>query len=288
MRVNTIVGGIIITILLVSVVYAFASPIISGPIFLTGDDKARVTIEYSLNSTQMPGISYVNLNFTLKSGGIEVNFTDDIELIYKFVFRQDPSVGEPNITNIKLNSELLVDVMAESGDVRVTLGSNYIYNCNMSVGAGGVAATLSNSTNLGYLNLIVTYAGGVSVDILDEASFDFLNLMVNTGGVRLHIDANSLGKNCSVYSEVKVGGMIVDSLLLGTDLGCRVRASVDIGGIFLNTVDFTKIEESANKVEIISSNYTIASTKIDIDVFLGLGGGMVNENPFFTFPTGFG
>ncbi|MGQ9719047.1 MAG: hypothetical protein ACUVWK_04320 [Nitrososphaerales archaeon] len=288
MRANTIVGGMIIAILLASVAYAFASPIISGPIFPTGDDKARVTIEHSLNSTQMPGISYVNLNFTLKSGGIEINFTDDVELIYKFVFRQDPIIGVPNITNTKLNGDLLVDVMAKSGDVRVTLGSNYIYNCNMSVGAGGVTATLSNSTNLGYLNLIVTYAGGISVDILDEASFDYLDMIVNTGGVRLHIDANNLEKNCSVYSEVTVGGIIVDSLLVGTDLGCRVRTSVDIGGIFLNTVDFTKIKESANEVEIISSNYPIASTKIDIDIFLGLGGGMVNENPFFTFPTGFG
>jgi|GEM_PF-683711 hypothetical protein len=287
MRANIIIGGMIIVILLASVIFTFASPTVLGPLIKFEEDKAKVTRTYSFTSDDAPGVDYINLNFTVKAGGIDINFTDDSSLIYMFVFKQDEGATKPSIENITFDSKLLVNVMAESGDVKVTFGNNYIYNGTLRVSLGGITVKLSNYSNIEFFDLAAVYAGGVSVDVEDDASFDHLNIRVNAGGIMMHIGAKTLEKNSSISARVELGGIVVDSIPKGTSLGSRLKAFADIGGIYLNPGNYTVISQTVNRVEIGTENYPTAPIKLDIELFTGLGGATINQPFFLAFPTSF-
>ncbi|MCP8307730.1 MAG: hypothetical protein H3Z53_01515 [archaeon] len=287
MRANTIIGGIIIAILLASVIFAFASPIVLGPLIRFEEDRNKVFRTYSLTDAEVSGVDYVSLNFTVKTGGIDVNFTDESNLIYRFVFKQDQGVAEPYIENVTVDNKLLVKVMAESGDVKVTFGNNYTYDGTLKVGLGGIVAKLSKDSNVEFFDLVTMYAGGVSVEVYDDTSFDHLNIRVNAGGIMMRIEAENLERNSSISARVEVGGVMIGSIPKGTSFGSRLRAFADIGGISLNRGDLTVIKETVNEVEIMTDNYPIAPTKLDIEIFTGLGGSLINQ-PLLTFPSSFG
>ncbi|MCP8309722.1 MAG: hypothetical protein H3Z53_11575 [archaeon] len=287
MKANTIIGGIIIAILLTSVIFAFASPIVLGPL-IRFEEGPKVIRTYLLTADDVPEVDYVNLNFTVKAGGINVNFTDDSNLIYRFVFKQDQGVAEPYIENITVDNKLLVNVVTGSGDVGVTFGNHFIYNGTLEVGVGGITAKLSKDSNIEFFNLIAMYAGGVSVEVNDDASFDHLNIRANAGGIIMHIEAENLERNSSISARVEVGGVIIGSIPEGTSLGSRLRAIADIGGISLNPGDFIVIKETVNEVEIRTNNYLTAPINLDIEIFTGLGGSMINQPFFLAFPISFG
>ena len=287
MKAKTVIGGIIFVILLTSVVFAFLSPIVLGPL-IRFEEGVKVTRIYSLTSDKALGVDYVSLNFTVKAGGIDINFTDDSDLVYKFVFKQDQGVAEPFIENSTMDDMLLVNVFAESGDVKVTFGNNYIYNGTLRVNLGGISAKLSKDSNVSRLDLATVYTGGILVEVSNNASFDHLNIKVNTGGIIMRMQAEALERNSSIFARVEVGGVIIDSIPKGTSLGSRLRASADIGGISLNLGDFIPIKETVNEVEIWTNNYLVAPIKLEIDIFTGLGGSMINQPFFLTFPMGFG
>ncbi|MEM3709742.1 MAG: hypothetical protein QXL46_02410 [Nitrososphaerales archaeon] len=73
------------------------------------------------------------MNLTVKAGGIDINFTNDSNLIYKSVFEQDEEAIKPNIENITVNSKLFVNVMAKSCDVKIIFGNRlYLQRYNKS------------------------------------------------------------------------------------------------------------------------------------------------------------
>jgi hypothetical protein len=277
MRAKTIIGGIITIILLVSVIFTFMSPIVLGPFPTFEEDRAKIIRTYTLFASDAPGVEYVNLNFTIKTGGIDINFTNDSNLIYRFVFKQDEGATKPSIENITVNSELIVNVMVESGDVKVMFGNSYIYNGTLRVSLGRITAKLSNYSNIEFLDLAAIYAGGVSVNIKDGASFDHLNIRVNAGGIMMQIGAETLKKNSSISARVELGGVIIGSIPMGTELGSRLRATADIGGVSIAPGNFTVIKQTINEVEIRTNNYLIVPTKLDIEIFTGLGGSMINQ-----------
>ncbi|MEM3382909.1 MAG: hypothetical protein QXL52_00405 [Nitrososphaerales archaeon] len=282
MKGNTITGGIIITILLTSIIFTFTSSIFLESPIKFGEDVSGVIRTYTLVSEDVPGAKHINLNFTVKAGRIYINFTDDSNLIYKFVFKQDKEAKRPNIENITFNNGLLVNVMAESGDIKITLGNNYIYNGTLRVGLGGITARFSNYSNIEFFDLSAIYAGGVLVDIEDGASFDNFNLRVNSGGITIQIKANSLKKSSNISARVELGGVIINSIPVGMNLGSRLRAIADIGGVSINPGNFSIIKQTANEVEIMTNNYLMAPTKLDIEIFTGLGGTLINKNFFLS------
>ncbi|MCP8315863.1 MAG: hypothetical protein H3Z52_04545 [archaeon] len=286
MKANTIIGGIVIAILLASVVFAFASPIVLGPL-IRFEEGPKVITTYSFTADQAPEVDYINLNFTVKAGGIDINFTDDSNLIYRFEFKQDQEVAKPLIENVTVDNKLLVNVFAESGDVKVTFGNNYIYNGTLSVSLGGITARLSEDSNIEYFDLATIYAGGVLVEVYDDASFDHLNIRVNAGGIMMRTEAKTLERNSSISARVEIGGAIIGSIPEGTSLGSRLRAFADMGGISLNSGDLIVIKETVNEVEIRTNNYP-ALINLDIEIFTGLGGSMINQPFFFSFPISFG
>lgn len=286
MKSNIIIGGIIITILLASVIFTFVSPIILGPLIKFEEDGNKVIRTYTLVAEDAPGVNHVNLNFTVKAGGIDINFTDDNNLIYKFIFKQDEEATKPKIENVTVDNRLLVNVVAESGDVKIIFGNSYIYNGTLKVSLGGITARLSNYSNIEFFDLTAIYAGGISVDIKDDASFDHLNIRVNSGGIMMRIEAKSLKKNSSISTRVELGGVTISSIPMGVNLGSRLRAIADIGGVNITPGNFSIIKQTVNEVEIRTNNYQTAPTKLDIEIFTGLGGSLINQ-PFFTLPASF-
>jgi len=111
---------------------------------------------------------------------------------------------------------------------------------------------------------------------------------VNTGGIIMLMQAENLERNSSISARVEVGGTIIGSIPKGTSLGSRLRASADIGGISLNHGDFIPIKETINEVEIMTDNYLIAPIRLEIEIFTGLGGSMINQPFFLPFPYSFG
>ncbi|MEM3437282.1 MAG: hypothetical protein QXP55_01945 [Nitrososphaerales archaeon] len=220
------------------------------------------------------------MNLTVKAGGIDINFTNDSNLIYKSVFEQDEEAIKPNIENITVNSKLFVNVMAKSCDVKIIFGNSYICNGTIRVSLGGITARLSNYSNIEFLDLAIIYAGSVLVDVRDNASFDHLNIRVNTGGITMQIEAISLKKNPTISAGVELDGVIISSIPMGMDLGSKLRVTADMGGVSINLGNFSVIKQTASEVEIRTNNYLIAPTKLDIEIFTGR---RVVNKPTFLF-----
>jgi len=285
MKANTVIGGIIFAILLCSIIYAFTAPIISGPIIPIDGDETRVRRVYSLNDTQFPGVDYVNFNLTIKAGGLDVNFTDDSNLLYKLIFEQNEGDEAPLIKNVTLGNELFVNVTADSGNVKAIFGNRCNYSGALRVGAGGISAILSENSNIYSFDLVILYVGALSIDILDNASFSNLNTKVNTGGIILHIGAEILKKNSTIHSVVEVGGVIVDKLPNKPSLGIKLIALVDLGGKILNRDNFVIIKETNTECDIRSTAYLTAPNKLDIEIFTGAGGVIINQPISPAFPS---
>jgi len=282
MTTREILGGIIIAILVIGLIYAAVSPIVSPAVPV---ERKPVITEKTLYSTTVPGVTFVNLNLTIKGGGVEVNFTDDENLVYRLRFEQDANQTAPTVEyGIVTAGVLPVNVFAESADLYATFGSDCTYNGTLRVGVGALSLVLSEHSNVENLDAIVMYAGGLSVEVLDDASFNQLNLKIVAGGLMLRVDANNLQKSGSISARIELGGVIVQPISVGSNLGVSLTAFADIGGISLTPGDFVVEKQTDTECKIRTTNYPASTTKLDIDIFLGLGGGMINQGITF-FPT---
>jgi len=282
MNAQTVIGGIVIAILLISAVYAFVSPVFYQPPMPEVPEK--VIRNYTCISQQHPEVEYVNLNMTIKAGGFNISFSSDSNLIYHFKFEQDKNATKPIVENTPQGNKLLVNVFAETGDLEATFGSHYLYNGTIKVGAGGISLVLAQYSNVDSFDIVAMYAGGISLEVLEGASFNHLNLKATLGGIMMRVNASSLMKNCNITAGVEVGGYIIEPISVGVDLGVKLAAFVDMGGIMLNPAGLQKVKEEANEIEIRTLNYATATTKLNIEIFVGLGGAMINQSFLGTFP----
>jgi len=274
MTTREILGGAVIAILVIGLIYAAVSPIVSPAV--PAERKAVVT-ERVLYSTTVPGVTFVNLNLTIKGGGVEVNFTDDENLVYRLRFEQDANLTAPTVEYGSVTAGVLpVNAFAESADLYATFGSGCTYNGTLRVGVGGLSLVLSEHSNVDNFNAVVMYAGGLSVEVLDDASFNQLNLKIVAGGLMLRVDANNLRRSGSISARIELGGIFIQPISVGPNLGVSLTALADMGGIALNPGDFVVEKQTDTECKIKTTNYP-ASTNLDIDIFLGLGGGMINQ-----------
>lgn len=285
MTTQEILGGIIIAILVVGVIYAAVSPIVLPIVPLEFlEEREKVITEETLDSATVPGVTFVNINLTIKAGGVEVNFTSDNNLIYKLRFEQDENVIAPTVEYGSVSEGVLpVNVFAETADLYATFGSGCTYNGTLRVGVGVLSLVLSENSHVDNFNAIVMYAGGLSVEILDDASFSQLNLKIVAGALRLRVDATNLQESGSISTRIEVGGFFVEPISTGQNLGVSLTAFADIGGITLTPGDFVVEKETDRECKIRTTTYP-ASTNLDIDIFVGLGIGMINfPTPMPTF-----
>lgn len=274
MTTREILGGTVIAILVIGLIYAAVSPAVSPAVPPEG--KPVIT-EKTLLSATVPGVTFVNLNLTIKGGGVEVNFTDDENLVYRLRFEQDENVTAPTVEyGIVTAGVLPVNVFAESADLYATFGAGCTYNGTLRVGVGAISLVLSEHSNVDNIDAIVMYAGGLSVEVLNDASFNQLNLKIVAGGLRLRVDANNLRKSGSISTRIELGGIFIEPISTGPNLGISLTAFADMGGIALNPGNFVVEKQTDRECKIRTTNYP-ASTNLDIDIFLGLGGGMINQ-----------
>jgi len=280
MTTREILGGIIISILVIGLVYAAVSPTVSP---VAPPERKPIVTEKTLYGTTLPGVTFVNLNLTIKAGGVEINFTNDENLIYRLRFEQDANVTAPTVEyGSAIAGVLPVDVFAETADLYATFGSGVAYNGTLRVGLGALSLVLSEHSNVDNFDAIVMYAGGLSVEVLDDASFNQLNLRMVAGGLMLRIDANNLQKSGSISTRTELGAVIVEPITVGSNLGVSLAAFTDMGSIALNPEGFD-VEKQTDRECKITRNYP-ASTNLNIDIFVGLGVAMINQGVTW-FPT---
>ncbi len=273
MRARLTIGGMVIAILLVGMIYAFILPIIYNPEL---SNQGNVITEYTLDGTQVPGVDYINLNITIKAGGLAVSFTGNSNMVYRLRFKQDENEAEPLVKYARVDNKLLVNVLTENSELEATFGNRYIYNGTLKVGLGVLSTVLSEHSSVDSFNFIVAYAGGLSLEILEDASFNHLSLKANAGGVRLRVNAPSLRRSGSISARVEVGGFFIERITVG-NLGVRLAAFTDIGRIALNPAGFEVIKEAETACEIRTSNYLTAPLRLDINISVGLGGAVINH-----------
>lgn len=287
MNSREILGGIIIVILIVGVIYAAVSPLVSPvPADFMEEEGKTVVTEEILRLDSVPEAEVVNLNLTVKSGGVDVNFTDDEDLIYNFHFEQDENESVPSVEYGSVSEGVLpVEVSVESADLQATFGSGCTYNGTLDVGVGGLSLALSENSKVDTFDADLMYLGGMSVEILDQASFHQLDLNINTGGLRLKVDADNLLQPGTINAGIKLGGAFVERISTGSNLGVNLAASADLGGITLNPGNFEVKKNTNRECQIKTPNYP-ASTNLHIDISTGLGGAMINSPtsiPTFTW-----
>jgi len=281
MTTREILGGTVIAILVIGLIYAAVSPIVSPAV---PEERKPVITEKTLLSATVPGVTFVNLNLTIKSGGVEVNFTNDDNLIYRLRFEQDENLTAPTVGYGSVTAGVLsVNIFAETADLYATFGSGVTYNGTLRVGLGALSLVLSEHSNIDNFNAIVMYAGGLSVEVLDDASFNQLNLRMVAGGLMLRIDANNLQKSGRISTSIELGGLFIEPISTGPNLGVHVTALADMGSIALNPGDFVVEKQTDRECEIRTMNYP-ASTNLNIDIFVGLGVVMINQGITW-FPT---
>lgn len=273
MRARLTIGGTVIAILFVGMIYAFISLIIYNPEL---SKQGNVITEYTLAGTQVPGVDYINLNITIKAGGLAVSFTGNSNMVYRLRFKQGENEAEPLVKHARVDNKLLVNVLAENSQLEAMFGNRYTYNGTLKVEVGVLSTALSEHSNVDSFNFIVAYAGGLSLEILEDASFNHLSLKANMGGVRLRVNAPSLRRSGSISARVEVGGFFIERISVG-NLGVRLAAFTDIGRIALNPAGFEVIKEAETTCEIRTSNYLTAPARLDINISVGLGGAVINH-----------
>jgi len=281
MTTREILGGTVIAILVIGLIYAAVSPMASP---VVPQERKPVITERTLYSATVPGVAFVNLNLTIKAGGVEINFTNDENLIYRLRFEQDQNLTVPTVEFGSVTAGVLpVNIFAETSDLYATFGSGCTYNGTLRVGLGALSLVLSEHSNVDNFSAIVMYAGGLSVEVLDDASFNQLDLKIVAGGLMLRIDANNLQKSGTISARLELGAVMVQPISTGPNLGVRLTALADMGSIALNPGDFVVERQTDRECKIRTTNYP-ASTNLDIHIFLGLGVAMINQG-ITMFPT---
>jgi len=274
MKVTSAIGAVVLLILAFSIAYI---PLLlsSYPTYTPlwkGRDK--VVRSFSLPRDLVAGVRYVNFNVYVRAGMIYCNLTDT-PMLYKILFKQSIDSPKPIVSYIRNKEAMDVKVFALSGDVKITLNRNYLYNSSVEVETGGINFILSQESTFNHVELRVKYAGAVSVTLLDNASFNSLLVSVNTGGTTLLVDGTSFRGFGRAYLEVKVGE--ASTFIKGEpEFGVRILASVEIGDVFINPKGFAS-KKSLTSCVLKTRSYEKSVNRVDFVVKVGLGAVSINK-----------
>lgn len=291
---RTIFGGVFVVILFIGVVYAAVSPVLQPIIFPRfeipglGVEGETVVDTYSLvkGTNVSDTVKFVNLNVSMKFGGINLLFSADPNLASGVSFERSVDASEleagPPVESDG-GQVLQVDLYGESGGLNVTLGNSYQYNGTFGLRIGGVVIELGRYANVSKFAVFIKYFGGLTLNINSGASFEQIDLSVDIGGLMLTVDADSLKSDGVINAGVNIGGFIMDVDVDTGEVGVSLDATVDIGGLTVNHEDFEgQVSERSCSVE--TEGYTGAVYKLDIKAAIGLGGGTLQKTLPYGFP----
>jgi hypothetical protein len=278
-------GGIFVAILLVGIFYAALSPILQ-PIALPRIQMpwsavgTGVIEQYSLvkGTNVSSAVRFVNLNATVKFGGILVLFSNDPNLVLKAVFEHGPSASELDANSAPDGSDSLqANTYGATGSLNLTLGSSCQYGGSLNLRFGAVTMQLDQYSNIGKLAIKINYVGGVLLNVTSGASFEQLDLSMDVGGLQLNVNAENIERSGTITTNVNMGGVIVNAAVNTAHVGMSIEADVDTGGL---TVDQTYFEGTVSNTHcsVKTHDYASANTKLDVRASIGAGGGIIQPS----------
>ncbi len=280
MAARTTLGGIFIAVLLIGVIYAAVSPILQ-PIVLPriqlpwlAGTEGGLTETYDLvkGTNVSDAIEFVTLNVTVKFGSVSIAFTNDPDLIIKAAFQHRVNTSNLEANAAAIDSESLqVDLYGDTGMLNLTLGTGCQYDGSADMRFGGAVLDIGQYGNVSQLDISIKYAGGIVLNVTSGAYFEKLALRIEIGGVIANIDAQELGRNGRIETDITMGGMFLAAQLDTIKVGASLEAEVDTGGITVNH-DAFQDQESTMHYSGKTIGYADTTNKLDIEATIGAGG----------------
>ncbi|MFQ5832492.1 MAG: hypothetical protein ACE5H4_07310 [Candidatus Thorarchaeota archaeon] len=154
----------------------------------------------------------VTLEIDLTTGGIALDFEDNVTLLYRIeveVYNSTIDVdGEPDVTF----SANTIGLDYTTGGATVVLGTGVDYNIDLLATTGGIDVDLENGARIGNVSLTAT-TGGIDlklnsdVDIVGDVHFD---VETSTGAINAEI-ALPVGVEGSFVAATSTGGVLVSA-----------------------------------------------------------------------------
>jgi len=282
-------GGIFLAILLVGATYAAISPMLQ-PISFPRlnlpwlDGKDNVARFYSLirGANVSDTVKFVNLNITMKFGGINVLFSNKPNIVCGVIFQHGANASElqANYSTSNGGQTLNIDLYAETGSLNLTLGEDYEYGGDFDLKIGAVMMEAGQYANISRMVFSIKYFGGVILNIGTGAAFDQLNANMNNGGMQLTVNAENLKRAGEINADISVGGFAATVDVDTDNIGVSLNSTVDIGGLTVTHSDFHG-SVSARDCSVRTTGYDSASKKLDVKATVGLGGGTLQKSVAF-------
>ncbi|WP_432703742.1 hypothetical protein ACRERI_08775 [Methanothermobacter thermautotrophicus] len=250
-----IAGAVLLIILVAAFIVASAASL------LPGADEA-VTENFTLNSSEVSGVRYVNVNLESNASGVDLEFTNTSERVYTVETERSPSTPEALVNHTVNDENLNLNITMDTASARILLSNRYIYNITLRTRTGGFRVVLANDSRIENLNLTIQYAGGGTV-LIGNSTFRNASFNVNTGGFYIADMHQNLRASGNMSTNVTMGGT---SLAISPANILRITGSVDYGGIAFEPAGFRVIRNSTNYLELEGSG------KIGIINTVGLGG----------------
>ncbi|MBE2900701.1 hypothetical protein DNK57_07860 [Methanothermobacter thermautotrophicus] len=250
-----IAGAVLLIILVAAFIVASAASL------LPRSDEA-VTENFTLNSSEVSGVRYVNVNLESNASGVDLEFTNTSGSVYTVETERSSGSPRPMVNHTVNGENLNLNITMDTASARIMLSNGYIYNITLKTRTGGFRVVLANDSRIENLNLTIQYAGGGTV-LIGNSTFRNASFNVNTGGFYIADLHQNLRASGNMSTNVTMGGT---SLAISPDNILRITGSVDYGGIAFEPAGFRVIRNSTGYLELEGSG------KIDIINRVGLGG----------------
>ena len=230
-------------------------------------------------------MKFVDLNVSMKFGGINMLFSNDPNLACGVSFERGVNASELEAKYRESDGGqvLQVDLYGESGGLNLTLGNSYQYSGTLGLRIGGVMMELGQYANVSRFAVFVKYVGGLDVKINSGASFEQIDLSVDIGGLQLTVDCDSLKSDGVINAGVTIGGFSMSVDVDTSGVGVSLGSTVDMGGLTVNHADFVgQVSERSCSVKTVG--YASATHKLDVKATVGLGGVTLQKSIQYGFP----
>ncbi|MDI9615339.1 hypothetical protein [Methanothermobacter sp.] len=257
-----IAGAIILIVLIAGFIVASTASLLPKT-----QEEATVSENFTLNSAEVSGVKYVNVNMESNTSGAYIGFADNSDSVYMISTKTDPGDAKPEVNYTVDGETLNLNVKMDAGDARILLSNRYTYNITLRSKVGGVTLVLANNSRVDTINSTIQYTGGGTV-LLGNTSFRNASFNVNTGGFYIADLAEGVRPTGNMSTQVMVGGT---SVALFPAYAIRITGSVDYGGIGFEPQGFRVLRNSTSYLEMETPSYG-SSAGFQIINTVGLGG----------------
>lgn len=250
-----IAGAVLLIVLVAAFIVASAAPL------LQPKDKEAAQ-NFTLNSSEVSGVRYVNVNLESNASDVELEFTNTSERVYTVETQRNSTGPVPGVKHAVNGENLNLNITMDTGTARIILSNKYIYNITIRTKTGGLMVVLANDSRIENLNSTIQYAGGGTV-LIGNSTFRNASFRVNTGGFYIADLHQNLRASGNLSTDVTIGGT---ALAISPENVLRITGSVDYGGIAFEPAGLRVIRNSTSYLELEGSG------KIGIINRVGLGG----------------